>query len=209
MSISRTCHVWYLLVVLLTLLAEANKISTIEAHGKGLVHSCIGLNQSEIELCGMVEVNGDIMANEGNCAVEDCRETCCSSVNKCFNTNFFTTSRIDCVASRLNHKFGSCCKIKQRNYNKCNELYCLLMLIYKNCSAKVIYTAGALGIGVATTGLYMLTISKKTEEELFDSSYDDEDDPLINIKDVNPHLDVKKIIATDGNDVFWDDKQNL
>ncbi|UKJ90247.2 hypothetical protein MACJ_001179 [Theileria orientalis] len=180
MSISRTYHVWYLLTILLTLLVKASKITTIEPHGNGLVHSCIGLNPSKIEICSLIEVNDDIMSNDGNCRIEECRETCCSGVSKCFKTNFLTANRIDCVANRLNHKY-----------------------------AKVIYTAGAFGIVVATTGLYLLTGSKKKEEEVFDSSYDDEDDPLINIKDKNPHLDVKKIMATDEKDVFWDEKENL
>ncbi|UVC49877.1 hypothetical protein MACK_003494 [Theileria orientalis] len=193
MSISRTCHVWYLLTILLTLLVEARKISTLEEHGIGLVHSCIGLDPSKIELCSLVEVNEDFMANDGNCGIEDCRETCCSSIRKCFKNNFLTGNRIDCVANRLKSKFGSCCVIKQRRYTK----------------SKVIYTAGAFGIAVATTGLFMITHSKKKEEEVFDASYDDEDDPLINIKDKNPHLDVKKILATDESDVFWEEKDNL
>ncbi|XP_952462.1 uncharacterized protein TA12165 [Theileria annulata] len=176
----------YMLLFLPLIKVDASNLNTRGNYNLDILHLCIGLKASQLEVCNLIELVDDIQIYGLNCKVEDCKKSCCSNIKKCYKDNFSYSARINCVSGWLNHDFGKCCKIKNKKNNK----------------SKVLYVSGGLGLLVATSGLFMLTYNQKSPKG-HGSEETQENVHLMEYEENSPHLNVNQIMATDEDDVFW------
>lgn len=103
-----------MLLILPWIKVDASNLNIKGNYNLDILHLCIGLKTSQLEVCSRIELEDDILVDDLNCKEEDCKKSCCANIKKCYKDNFFYNNRINCVARALIHDTGECCKIKDK-----------------------------------------------------------------------------------------------
>ncbi|KAK2194810.1 hypothetical protein BdWA1_000902 [Babesia duncani] len=153
------------------------------------IPACIDLHGQGLRICSAVETATDA-DHGGQCTPESCRAACCMAAHRCQQANYLSHSTFECIEKNLLHHQGTCCTVtRSKGVTKA-------------------YASGIIGALIMCGGLYFLVSTGSKNDvikgEKPDSDEETEDNALI-YETKTPHLKVDKLLATDADDVFWED----
>ncbi|AFZ79117.1 uncharacterized protein BEWA_019630 [Theileria equi strain WA] len=156
----------------------------------GLIRECLGIRGESLKICNNIKIEEGISDPNTKCSIDQCRKSCCIATNECNRSKSLSNAFFNCISDKVIQEHGSCCILTDKKYKY----------------ARTVYLSGAFGLFMVGAGIYVLSSMKSGNDSANDEepSYDYGDDDMVEFEYDAPHLKVKKIIATDGDDVFWE-----
>ncbi|KAK1933276.1 hypothetical protein X943_002968 [Babesia divergens] len=170
--------------------APAPTVSSRSGRASSRDPECTQIYGKGLQVCSAVHASGKTIQGV-ECNEMLCKTSCCKAARVCQKSNFFSLSTQECISARLQHDMGTCC------------------IVGESRGATMVYAGGAVGALIICSGLYFIVSmgSKKKvvkgEKPLPSDSDHEEFDKLYETK--MPHMEVNQLIATDADDVFWED----
>ncbi|GIX61618.1 acid phosphatase [Babesia caballi] len=168
---------------------QPGKDADVAPHIAGLTNAeCSRITGTALKICSNVRSRSKV-ADRANCNDAICKSACCHAANVCKKSNFLSLTTQECISSRMQHDVGGCC------------------IVGKAEGATMVYAGGAVGAAIIISGLYfILSMGSKKQVIKAEKPIDgdsSEEEKLYQTK--MPHMEVNQLIATDGDDVFWED----
>ncbi|CDR97156.1 hypothetical protein, conserved [Babesia bigemina] len=149
---------------------------------------CATLHGNGLRVCSTVfAVDGELDGKR--CDEAACKLQCCHAAKQCQQSHYLSLTSEECIYSQLQQRMGRCC------------------VVGKSTGATMVYAGGAVVGMIIVSGLYFIVSmgshKKVIKGEKPTDDEEGEDGKLYETK--TPHMDVNQLIATDGDDVFWED----
>ncbi|GBE59203.1 multidrug transporter [Babesia ovata] len=183
------------LVVPLSVGAEKVNNNTLVSQrtpvGQSLVANssdCANLHGKGLRVCSTVYA-ADKAVDGARCDEAICKLQCCHAAKECRKSHFLSLTSEECIYSHLQRTMGSCC------------------IVGKSSGATMVYAGGAVVGMIIVSGLYFI-VSMGSHKKVIKGEKPTDDDEKEDAKlyeTKTPHMDVNQLIATDGDDVFWED----
>ncbi|ORM40135.1 uncharacterized protein BXIN_1158 [Babesia sp. Xinjiang] len=148
---------------------------------------CARIYGSGLRVCSAVHVNADA-PRSSRCSEISCKSECCKAASICQNSSFLSLTTEECISSRLKRDMKECCVVGESK------------------GATMVYAGGAVGAMIIISGLYFIVSMGSTKVIKGEKPPEDDSEDSDKLYEAKmPHMEVNQLIATDGDDVFWED----
>lgn len=150
---------------------------------------CTKLTGKGLKVCSAVHAR-NVSLDGSECSESLCKSSCCHAAAVCQQGNLFSLKTEECIQTRMEHVMGKCCVVGRAK------------------GSTVIYAGGAVGALIICSGLYFIVSMGSTMKVVKGQKPDEDEDSGDACKlyeNKTPHMQVNQLIATDADDVFWED----
>ncbi|GFE53068.1 type IV secretory pathway 4 component [Babesia ovis] len=168
----------------------ARSMSTLSA---ATLRDCARIYGSGLRVCSAVHADAIASADTAKtgrpkCNEMLCKSLCCKAASKCQSTSFLSLTIEECISSSLQKQTDGCC------------------VVGKSKGATMVYAGGAVGAMIIISGLYFIVSMGSVKVIKGEKPREDETQEKDQTYETKmPHMEVNQLIATDGDDVFWED----
>nr|BAN64486.1 hypothetical protein [Babesia bovis] len=162
--------------------SPARSIRNISA---ATLRDCARIYGSGLRVCSAVHVDDGEKGRAG-CNEMLCKSLCCKAASTCQKSSFLSLTTEECIASNLEKQLNGCC------------------VVGKSKGSTMVYAGGVVGAMIIISGLYFI-VSMGSVKVIKGEKPVDSDENQVFYETKMPHMEVSQLIATDGDDVFWED----